>query len=79
MIAIGSLYYDNMVHGTNYCDWYILYRYRYKYIYGSFSWKLVKNMTIDIVIDGKNLNCDFFYVIIWKWKLDISCVHKYKT
>ena len=20
-----------------------------------------------------------FYVIIWKWKLDVSCVHKYKT
>ena len=28
---------------------------------------------------GKNLKREFVYVIIWKWKLDISCVHKYKT
>ena len=40
----------------------------------SFSWKLVK-----IVTEGKNSKCEFFNAIIWEWKLDISCVHKYKT
>jgi len=30
-------------------------------------------------IEGQNSECEFFYAIIWKWKLDISCVHKYKT
>ena len=31
------------------------------YIYGSFSWKLVK-----IVTEGKNSECEFFNAIIWK-------------
>ena len=30
-------------------------------------------------IESKNSGCDFFNVIIWKQKLDICCVHKYKT
>ena len=44
------------------------------YIYGSFSWKLVK-----IVTKRVKIQCEFFNAITWKWKLDISCVHKNKT
>ena len=45
-------------------------------IYGSFSWKLVK--TVTDFIEGKISVWFFiyFYVVIWKWKVDISCVHK---
>ena len=30
-------------------------------------------------IEDTNSKCELFNVIIWKWKLDICCVHKYKT
>ena len=30
-------------------------------------------------IEGKNSKCVFYNVIIWNWKLDSSCVHKYMT
>ena len=29
-------------------------------------------------IEGKHSKYNFFNVIIWKWKPDISCVHRYK-
>ena len=29
--------------------------------------------------DGKNSKYECFNVIIWEWKLNIICVHKYKT
>ena len=42
-------------------------------------WVILLKTGQNCDIDGTILKCEFFYVIIWKWKLHISCVHKYKT
>ena len=42
-------------------------------------WVILLKTGQNCDIEGKNSKCEFFNAIIWKWKLDISCVHKYKT
>ena len=41
-------------------------------------WVILLKTGQNCDIEGKNSKCEFFNAIIWKWKLDISCVHKYK-
>ena len=42
-------------------------------------WVILLKTSQNCDIEGKNSKCKFLSAIIWKWKLDISCVHKYKT
>ena len=84
-LLMSTLQHDEVLHWTEYeshelhADSAFISLYVCVFILSFCIWVILLKTGQNCDIEDKNSKCELFNAIIWKWKLDISCVHKYKT